>query len=66
MSDLYNVVVPVIAIVRADHDDHATARLTAALEAAGFEIYDPGNGTELISVGAFVSAEPVEPSPGLD
>jgi hypothetical protein len=66
VSDLYNVVVPVLAIVRADHDEHAVARLADALEAAGFEVYDPGDGVTAIGVGAFVSADPVDPTPGFE
>lgn len=56
MSATYNVVVPVVGTVVADSEAEAMARLSAALVAAGFDVYAPGNGCELVAVGA-VAAE---------
>ena len=38
---LWNVVVPVIALLRGDDGEEANDRLTRALKAAGFDVYDP-------------------------
>jgi hypothetical protein len=43
---LWNVVVPVLALLRADNGKQASDRLARALKAAGFEVYDPGPGSE--------------------
>lgn len=52
MSEPYNVVLPVVGTIVADSETEAMARLAAALVAAGFDVYDPGNGAELVAVGA--------------
>lgn len=52
MSGLYSAVLPVISTIVADSEAEAMARLAAALVSAGFEIYQPGNDAELVSVGA--------------
>lgn len=55
MKRTYIAVVPVVSPIVAESETEAMARLTAALVAAGFDIYQPGNGVELVSVGACVS-----------
>jgi hypothetical protein len=52
VSEPYNVVLPVVGTIVADSETEAMARLAAALVAAGFDVYDPGNGAELVAVGA--------------
>lgn len=43
MSAVYNTSAAVVALVRADSEEHAVRRLHAALRAAGFEIYEGDN-----------------------
>lgn len=43
VSAVYNTSAAVVALVRADSEEHAVRRLHAALRAAGFEIYEGDN-----------------------
>lgn len=57
MSDTYSVVLPVIEWIVADSEIEAVARLAAKLTAAGFEVYAPVNGADVVAVGALVTED---------
>ena len=57
---LWNVAVPVIAILGAPTSAEAQSRLAMALTAAGFDVYEPG--TDMIRLTPFESEDGTEES----
>jgi hypothetical protein len=59
MTTLYNVIAPVVDLVRADSPDQARANLAARLRTPGFEVYESPS-EDSVDLTVFESEEPTE------